>query len=94
MSRIVSGHARLRGLGAWVAYLTNLNDPTPDAVIGAYRNLFKIETASRMAKSDLAVRPVYHHLLVRHALVAATAAWIMAPISVMTLSASVWPDAM
>jgi transposase len=39
-----------------------VKDPTPDAVIGAYQRLYKIEKTFRMAKSDLAVRPVYHRL--------------------------------
>jgi hypothetical protein len=34
--------------------------PTPELVIEAYRRLFQIEKSFRMAKSDLAVRPIYH----------------------------------
>lgn len=36
-------------------------DPTPELVIGAYHRLFQIEKSFRMAKSDLAARPIYHH---------------------------------
>jgi IS30 family transposase len=42
--------------------LSNVPDATPQKVIGAYQNLYKIEKTFRMAKSDLAVRPVYHRL--------------------------------
>ncbi len=54
--------AKTRALAGLKAYLTNVTDPTPEAVIGAYQNLYKIEKTFRMAKSDLAVRPVYHRL--------------------------------
>ncbi len=53
---------KARSLAGFKAYLTNIADPTPDAVIGAYQRLYKIEKTFRMAKSDLAVRPVYHRL--------------------------------
>jgi transposase len=39
---------------------TNIADPTPEFVLGAYRRLFHIERSFRMAKSDLAARPIYH----------------------------------
>lgn len=54
--------AKARSLVGFKAYLTNIPDPTPEKVIGAYQNLYKIEKTFRMAKSDLAVRPVYHRL--------------------------------
>jgi hypothetical protein len=54
--------AKARSLAGLKAYLTNMPDPTPATVIGAYQNLFKIEKTFRMAKSDLAVRPVFHRL--------------------------------
>ena len=41
--------------------MTNIADPTPEQVIGAYHQLFQIEKSFRMAKSDLAARPIYHH---------------------------------
>jgi hypothetical protein len=53
---------KARSLAGFKAYLTNIPDPTPEEVIGAYQNLYKIEKTFRMAKSDLAVRPVYHRL--------------------------------
>ncbi len=31
-------------------------------MIGAYHHLFHVEAAFRMAKTDLAARPIYHHL--------------------------------
>lgn len=43
-------------------YETNLVDLDPDAVINAYRQLFRIEKAFRMSKSDLKARPIYHRL--------------------------------
>jgi hypothetical protein len=53
---------KARSLAGFKAYITNIPDPSPDSVIAAYANLYKIEKSFRMAKSDLAVRPVYHHL--------------------------------
>ncbi len=43
-------------------YETNLVGLGPDAVINAYRQLFRIEKAFRMSKSDLKARPIYHRL--------------------------------
>lgn len=54
--------AKARELAGFQAYLTNLPNPVAEEVIGAYRNLYKIEKTFRMAKSDLAVRPVFHRL--------------------------------
>lgn len=42
-------------------YVTNLSDPTPDFVIGAYHQLWHIEKSFRMSKHDLRARPIYHH---------------------------------
>jgi transposase len=53
--------AKARALAGIKGYLTNLPDPTPELVIGAYHRLFQIEKSFRMAKSDLAARPIYHH---------------------------------
>jgi hypothetical protein len=39
----------------------NIDDPTPEFVIGAYHRLFQIETSFRMSKHDLRARPIYHH---------------------------------
>jgi len=48
--------------GAWdglKGYITN-TDLSPEAVIGNYANLWQIEKAFRMSKSDLRIRPIYH----------------------------------
>lgn len=52
---------KARALAGIKGYATNLADPTPEFVIGAYHRLFQIEKSFRMAKSDLAARPIYHH---------------------------------
>lgn len=41
---------------------TSRTDLGPEQVIGAYRQLFKIEKSFRMAKSDLKARPIYEQL--------------------------------
>ncbi len=41
------------------AYITDLTDPTPDFVIGAYHQLWRIEQSFRMSKHDLQARPIY-----------------------------------
>lgn len=46
-------------LAGWKAYVTNLPDPDAEQVVGAYRRLFQIERSFRMAKTDLAARPIY-----------------------------------
>ncbi|WP_456114920.1 IS1634 family transposase [Streptomyces smaragdinus] len=53
--------AKARALAGIKGYVTNIADPTPDLVIAAYHRLFNIEKSIRMAKSDLAARPIYHH---------------------------------
>ena len=53
--------ARARALAGIKGYVTNIADPTPEFVIGAYHRLFEIEKSFRTAESDLAARPVYHH---------------------------------
>lgn len=52
---------KARALAGIKGYVTNMTDPTPELVIGAYHQLFQIEKSFRMAKSDLAARPIYHH---------------------------------
>ena len=42
-------------------YMTNTKLPD-DMVLENYRNLFHIERAFRMSKTDLRIRPVYHRL--------------------------------
>lgn len=52
--------AKARALAGIKGYVTNIPDPTPELVIGSYRRLLQIEKSFRMAKSDLAARPIYH----------------------------------
>jgi hypothetical protein len=52
---------KARALAGIKGYLTNLPDPDPDTVIGAYHRLFQIEKSFRMSKHDLRARPIYHH---------------------------------
>jgi transposase len=47
--------------GRFKAYITNIDNPTPELVIGAYHRLFQIEKSFRMSKHDLRARPIYHH---------------------------------
>lgn len=44
-------------------YVTNIPQAvmSDDAVIAHYRNLWRVEQSFRMAKSDLAMRPIFHH---------------------------------
>jgi hypothetical protein len=53
--------AKARALAGLKGYITNIADPTPEFVIGAYHRLFRIEKSFRMAKSDLAARPIHAH---------------------------------
>ena len=41
-------------------YWTNLKTTTADEVIERYHNLWQVERAFRMSKSDLAERPIFH----------------------------------
>ncbi len=41
-------------------YYTNLKDETNKTIIDHYHNLWHVEKAFRIAKSDLAMRPIYH----------------------------------
>lgn len=43
------------------AFVTNLPNPQPEQVIGAYSQLLHVEKSFRMSKTDLAARPIYHH---------------------------------
>ena len=52
--------AKTRTLAGWKAYITNLEHPTPEYVIGAYHQLWQIEKSFRMSKSDLRARPIFH----------------------------------
>ena len=42
-------------------YYTNLTDDTDETIINHYHNLWKVEKAFRITKSDLEARPVFHH---------------------------------
>ncbi len=53
---------KARTLVGWKAYATNIDSPTPEFVIGSYHQLWRIEKSFRMSKSDLAARPIFHHL--------------------------------
>ena len=52
--------AKHRALAGVKGYETSRVDLDADQVIDAYRQLFKIEKAFRMAKSDLKARPIFH----------------------------------
>jgi len=53
--------AKTRALAGLKAYITNIDNPTPEFVIGAYHQLWRIEKSFRMSKHDLRARPIYHH---------------------------------
>jgi hypothetical protein len=52
--------AKARALAGWKGYTTNLVGQTPEFVIDAYHQLWRIEKAFRMSKHDLQARPIYH----------------------------------
>jgi hypothetical protein len=52
--------AKVRALAGIKGYVTNINNPSPELVIDAYHQLFQVEKSFRMAKSDLAARPIFH----------------------------------
>ena len=41
-------------------YYTNCTDQSDDTIVRQYHNLWHVEAAFRIAKSDLAIRPIYH----------------------------------
>lgn len=53
--------AKARGLAGLKGYSTNIVEQNPEFVIGAYRQLWRIEKSFRISKSDLRARPIYHH---------------------------------
>jgi transposase len=55
---LIDKNTKLLGLKG---YVTNLTGQSNGKIIDYYHNLFKIEHAFRIAKSDLEARPVYHH---------------------------------
>lgn len=54
---LVDKNTKLLGLKG---YITNLQLPNFE-IINYYHNLFKVEHAFRISKSDLEMRPIYHH---------------------------------
>lgn len=55
---LVDKNSKLLGIKG---YFTNLKNLTDREIVDYYHNLFKIEHAFRIAKSDLEARPIYHH---------------------------------
>jgi Transposase DDE domain len=53
--------AKARALAGLKGYITNLEAPTAEYLMGAYHQLWQIEKSFRMSKSDLRARPIYHH---------------------------------
>lgn len=53
---------KARALAGIKGYVTNMANPNPDLVIGAYHQLWHVEKSFRMSKHDLRARPIYHHL--------------------------------
>ena len=53
--------AKTRALAGLKAYITNVDNPSPEFAIGAYHQLWRIEKSFRMSKHDLRARPIYHH---------------------------------
>ena len=52
---------KTRALAGIKGYVTNLPEPTPEFVMGAYHQLWQVEKSFRMSKTDLRARPIYHH---------------------------------
>lgn len=55
---LIDKNSKLLGIKG---YFTNLAGVTDREVVDYYHNLFKIEHAFRIAKSDLETRPIFHH---------------------------------
>jgi transposase len=55
---LVDKNSKLLGIKG---YFTNLTNSTDREIVDYYHNLFKIEHAFRIAKSDLEARPIYHY---------------------------------
>jgi hypothetical protein len=55
---------RARYLAGLKGYVTNIDANTMDGqqVVAAYRELYQVERSFRMAKSDLAARPMFHRI--------------------------------
>jgi transposase len=52
---------KARALAGWKCYTANLVGQSPEFVIDAYHQLWRIERSFRMSKHDLQARPIYHH---------------------------------
>ncbi|WP_443669987.1 IS1634 family transposase [Gordonia alkaliphila] len=54
--------ARARDAAGFKGYVTNIDPATMDGhtIVAAYRDLWRVEQSFRMAKSDLAARPIFH----------------------------------
>jgi transposase len=52
--------AKARGLAGLKGFTTNLTNVSPEFVIDAYHQLWRIGKSFRMSKHDLQARPVYH----------------------------------
>jgi hypothetical protein len=52
---------KTRAIAGLKGYVTNIANPTPAFVIGAYHQLWRIEQSFRMSKHDLRARPIFHH---------------------------------
>jgi transposase len=50
---------KARALAGIKGYITNIDNPTPEFVIGAYHHLWHIEQSFRMSKHDLRARPIF-----------------------------------
>ena len=62
--KVTIDYEKYKADGKWdglKGYLTNTS-MTTDEVIGNYKNLWKIEKAFRISKTDLRIRPIYHRL--------------------------------
>ena len=55
---LIDKNSKLLGIKG---YFTNLANTTNREIVDYYHNLFKIEHAFRIAKSDLETRPIFHH---------------------------------
>ena len=54
--------AKARAVAGLKAYITNMVDPSPEFVIGAYHQLWHVEKSFRMSKHDLRARPIYQRI--------------------------------
>lgn len=57
-TELITKHEKLLGVKG---YVTNLTGKTNAEIIGYYHSLFKVEKAFRISKSDLEIRPIFHH---------------------------------